>query len=95
MPLGGRSSTASQFLAGNGFLYVCNMLGGMPAWINEGYPVHVKYFSIQEAINNADHGDTIFVSSGTCYENVVVNKTVSLIGEDVSSTIINGAICSS
>jgi len=95
LPLGGRSSTASQFLADNGFLYVYNMLGGISAWINKGYPIYVKYSSIQEAINNADHGDTIFVSSGTYYENVVVNKTVSLIGEDVSSTIINGAICSS
>ncbi len=48
------------------------------------------YSSIQEAINAANEGDTIFVSSGIYYENVVVNKTVSLVGEDKSNTIIDG-----
>ena len=48
------------------------------------------YTTIQEAINNAIDGDTIFAKAGTYYENVVVNKTVSLVGEDVSTTIIDG-----
>jgi len=48
------------------------------------------YPTIQEAINNANEGDTIFVRSGKYYENVVVNKTVSLIGENKSTTIIDG-----
>ena len=48
------------------------------------------YSSIQEAINNANVGDTILVEAGTYYENVVVNKSVSLIGEDKYSTIIDG-----
>jgi parallel beta-helix repeat protein len=46
--------------------------------------------TIQEAINNAHNGDTIFVRSGTYYENVVVNRTVSIVGEDESSTVIDG-----
>jgi len=48
------------------------------------------YPTIQEAINHANEGDTIYVLSGTYYENVVVNKTVSLIGEDKTTTIIDG-----
>ena len=40
------------------------------------------FSSIQEAINAADVGDTIFVKRGTYVENPVVNKSVSLIGED-------------
>jgi parallel beta-helix repeat protein len=48
------------------------------------------YPTIQEAINNANEGDTIYVKTGTYYENVVVNKTVSLIGEDRNTTIIDG-----
>jgi parallel beta-helix repeat protein len=48
------------------------------------------FLAIQEAINNAVDGDTIFVKAGTYYEHVVVNKTVSLLGEDVSATIIDG-----
>jgi parallel beta-helix repeat protein len=48
------------------------------------------YVTIQEAINNAVDGDTVFVKAGTYYEHVVVNKTISLVGEDVDTTIIDG-----
>ena len=48
------------------------------------------YPTIQEAINNAADGDTIFVRSGTYYENVVVDKAVSLTGENVEGTVIDG-----
>jgi parallel beta-helix repeat protein len=46
--------------------------------------------TIREAINAANPGDTIFVYNGTYYESVVVNKTVSLIGENRNTTIIDG-----
>src|SRR4030043_1264904 len=48
------------------------------------------YSTIQEAINGALSGDTIFVRSGIYYEHVVVNKTVSLVGENSDMTIIDG-----
>jgi parallel beta-helix repeat protein len=48
------------------------------------------YPTIQEAINHANEGDKIFVRNGTYYENVIVNKTVSLIGENKTNTIIDG-----
>ena len=38
------------------------------------------FSGIQEAINNASVGDTIIVHSGVYYENVVVNKSVTLKG---------------
>jgi parallel beta-helix repeat protein len=46
--------------------------------------------AIQEAINAASPGDVIKVTDGTYYENVIVNKSVSIIGEDPSNTIIDG-----
>jgi parallel beta-helix repeat protein len=46
--------------------------------------------NIQEAINNASSGDTIFVHIGTYYEHVLINKTITLVGEDINSTIIDG-----
>jgi len=49
-----------------------------------------KYEKIQEAINAASVGNTIYVKNGTYYENVVVNKTISLVGENKSNTIIDG-----
>ena len=52
--------------------------------VPEAYP------TIQAAINAAQLGYTILVSAGTYLENVVVNKTISLVGENRSSTIIDG-----
>jgi len=61
-------------------------------------PIHnintgLGYATIQEAINAPEtlNGHTIFVEAGTYYENVVVNKTVSLIGEKSDiPTLIDG-----
>jgi len=50
-----------------------------------------NYTTIQEAINNAEERDIISVREGRYMENVVVNKTVSLIGKDRNSTIIDGS----
>ena len=50
-----------------------------------------NYSKIQDAINNAHDGDTIFVYSGTYYEyHILVDKTITLIGEDKQTTIIDG-----
>jgi len=47
------------------------------------------YDTIQDAINAANEGDTIFVKKGIYEEHALeINKTLSLIGEDKSSTII-------
>jgi parallel beta-helix repeat protein len=47
------------------------------------------YVSIQEAIDNALEGDTIYVKKGVYVENPVVNKSVSLVGEDRDATVID------
>ena len=49
-----------------------------------------QYATIQEAINAAMPGMTIEVLSRTYHENVVVNKTVLLFGENQATTIIDG-----
>jgi parallel beta-helix repeat protein len=60
-------------------------------------PVHnlntgLNYSTIQEAINAPEtlNGHTIYIKEGTYYENVVMNKSLSLIGESRSTTIIDG-----
>jgi parallel beta-helix repeat protein len=46
--------------------------------------------TIQEAVNAAHQGDTVMVRSGTYRENVVVNKSISLIGESPATTKVDG-----
>ncbi len=48
------------------------------------------YSSIQKAVDAAEAGDTIRVFDGTYFENIVVNKTVSLIGNGSANTTIDG-----
>jgi len=45
---------------------------------------------IQNMIDNASDGDLIFIPSGTYYEHIVIDKTISLIGEEKNTTIIDG-----
>jgi parallel beta-helix repeat protein len=47
--------------------------------------------SIQAAINAANPEDIIQVASGTYNENIMVNKSISLIGENPLNTIIDGS----
>ena len=50
-----------------------------------------NYTSIQAAINDALDGDTVFIYSWTYYEyEIVVEKSISIIGEDKNTTIIDG-----
>jgi len=51
-----------------------------------------NYTSIQEAIDDASDGDTVFVydDSSPYYENLIVDKSISLIGEDKLTTVIDG-----
>jgi parallel beta-helix repeat protein len=64
---------------------------------SDGYRVHnlntgLNYTTIQAAINASQtlNGHTIFVQKGAYYEHLVVNKSLSLIGENRTSTIIDG-----
>jgi len=49
-----------------------------------------NYTKIQDAVDNASNGDTIYVYQGTYDEHVLITKQVSLIGESRDQTIIDG-----
>ena len=48
------------------------------------------YQYIQDGINHAGNGDTVHIYSGTYFENVIVDKSIILVGENRNNTIIDG-----
>lgn len=52
--------------------------------------VKTEYNGIQEAIDNANDGDTIHISSGIYYEHIVVDKPLTIVGDGAESTIVDG-----
>jgi len=51
---------------------------------------HGNYTSIQAAINNANPGDTVQVWSGIYRENLIIDKTITLVGNGSLTTTIDG-----
>lgn len=46
--------------------------------------------TIQKLINNASEGDILTIPSGTYYENIIINKSITLKGENKEITILDG-----
>lgn len=80
---------ASTFLLASLFATVVLMSGtatAMTRYVGGGGPDN--YTSIQAAIDDADPGDTVYVYAGTYQETVTIRKTLSLMGENRDTTII-------
>ena len=76
-------------------LVLCSVLASFPEInVAQAEPKTIvvpdDYPTIGAAIGNASEGDTIFVKKGTYYERLQVNKSLSLVGEDRETTIIDG-----
>ncbi|HEC76584.1 MAG TPA: hypothetical protein ENI33_04925 [Thermoplasmatales archaeon] len=79
----------------NGVIQANEKYGTLSSILYVGGSGPNNYTKIQYAIDNASNGDTIFVYSGIYYENVVVNKSLNLIGEDKNTTIIDASYAGS
>ena len=58
-------------------------------WVVDGYGTG-DFTSIQAAINSAYPGDSIYVKNATYYEHLTINKTLTMLGENKQTTIIDG-----
>ncbi|MFE3846142.1 NosD domain-containing protein [Thermoplasmatota archaeon] len=54
-----------------------------------GANINNGYSTIQKAIENSSNGDSIFIYDGLYNENIIINKSISIIGESNDKTIIN------
>lgn len=74
------------------------VIAGFPAYHYSGTILYVggtgpnNYTLIQEAVDHAIDGDTVFVfsESSPYFEHVVVNRSIHLIGENRTTTVIDG-----
>jgi len=70
-------------------LWVMPQVFAIPEALPKILHVPMQYSTIQAAIDAANSGDIIQVSGGVYKESVMVNKTVSLLAENPSNTIID------
>ena len=59
-------------------------------WLYVGGSGPGNYSKIQDAIDNASNGDTVFVFPGTYKERIVISQSITLQGADLHTTIIDG-----
>ena len=69
-------------------IYLPTKLNGGTLYVGGNGPNN--YTSIQDAVDNASAGDTVFIFSGLYEENVILDKSINLIGENRNTTIIDG-----
>jgi len=63
-------------------------------WLYVGGSGPGNYTKIQDAINASSDGDIVFVydDSSPYYESLIINKSITLKGENKNTTIIDGTI---
>lgn len=59
-------------------------------WLYVGGSGPGNYTKIQDAIDNASDGDTVFVYAGIYYENITIYHMIAVLGENKDTTIIDG-----
>ncbi len=71
-------------------LFLVSPIGGKNFNFSNTIIVPDDYQKIQEAIENSRKGDTIFIKNGIYYENLLIDQSIKLIGEDKNTTIVDG-----
>ena len=75
--------------------FVCNIphVDAQPrTWTVDDDDPSADFHTIQDAINTATSGDTIYVHNGVYSEHVIIDKSLTFMGEERSLTIINGTL---
>ena len=71
----------------SGFILVIDSL------VNQSItPQGNKYNNIQDAVDNSSTTNFIYVENGAYSENIFINKSISLVGEDRNNVVIHGSV---
>lgn len=69
-------------------LQLTHVASGCRTWtVDDDGPADFR--TIQEAVDAASNGDVVLVHSGVHYEDIVISKTLSLIGDSPFDTIVD------
>ena len=63
---------------------------GLGDVVMPGILVTSAFNNIQDGINNVSQGGSVYIYEGIYNENIIVNKSINIIGEDKVTTIIEG-----
>jgi parallel beta-helix repeat protein len=85
----GTASTGTTIIDGYGSSYF-GWAGCIATFYSGAFIVPDEYPTIQAAINAASDGDTVYVRNGTYSGPIVVDKALSLQGENRNATVIDG-----
>jgi nitrous oxidase accessory protein len=92
MPMNRKTFMAALAITG----LLLSLIGMQCAGVAKAEPrtivVPTDYPTIQAAINAAVNGDTVQIKKGIYVENPQVNRSISLVGEDRDTTIIEGQV---
>ena len=89
----GAAFTSSQFCT---LKHVFSDITQKYVWVDDDFDIltqgwNITHFNkIQNAINAVKEQGIIYVYNGVYHENIIINKTISLIGENRNKTIIDG-----
>ncbi len=78
------------------FIFFISLSINVNTCIAEGNVIYVDdsggsdFINIQDAINNANNSDTIYIYAGNYNENIILNKSIKLKGAGYGYTFLNG-----
>ncbi len=81
------STDANNYsLQSNEYTFTTSLTGKMRSVCSSG----CNFTKIQEGIDNSSVGDVLFVYNGSYNENLVIDKRLTIQGQDKATTIVNG-----
>jgi hypothetical protein len=84
----------SLFINTKNFIKIYSLPGSgtVDPTIENDDPENNTWTTIQKAVDNLSTSDTLLIKNGDYYENISINKSINIIGENINNVVIHGSI---